>query len=52
MQRARVVDGGADLLSSQALLKRVALLCSNRVLVVDVSEPFGFERRHDSGHLL
>lgn len=52
MQGMWVVDSAANLSKGQVPLEGVALLGSDRVLVVDVFASFGFERRHDSGNLL
>ena len=51
MQRVRIVDRASNFSFAQKVLKRIALLHTNGVLVVDVFETFGRERRHDAGDL-
>src|SRR5260370_2833348 len=47
MQWVRIVDRTSDFSFVQKFLEGIALLDSNGVLVVDVFETFGRERRHD-----
>src|SRR5712664_4500062 len=51
MQWVRIVDRTANFSFVQKFLEGIALLDSNGVLVVDVFESFGRERRHDAGDL-
>src|SRR5260370_10127638 len=51
MQRVRIIDRAPDFSFTEKFLERIALLDSNGVLVVDVFEAFGRERRHDAGNL-
>src|SRR5260370_32129110 len=51
MQWVRIIDRGADFSFAQKFLERIARLDSNGVLVVDVFETFGCERRHDARNL-
>src|SRR6266851_9619452 len=51
MQWVRIIDRASDFSFAQKFLEVVALLDSNGVLVVDVFESLGRERRHDAGNL-
>src|SRR5260370_2159963 len=51
MQWVRIIDRAADFSFAQKFLERIARLDSNGVLVVDVFETFGCERRHDARNL-
>src|SRR5260370_15968756 len=51
MQWIGIVDRASDFSFAEEFLEGVALLDSNGVLVVDVFESVGRERRHDAGDL-
>src|SRR5260370_37423111 len=51
MQWIRIVERASDFSFAEEFLEGIALLDSNGVLVVDVFESFGRERRHDAGDL-
>src|SRR5690242_20005592 len=51
MEGIGVINGAADFSRSQVLLKSVAPLAANRVLVEDVLPAFGFVRRHNTRNL-
>src|SRR5712692_8441769 len=51
MQRIRIVNRAADFSFTQKFVEGIALFDANGVLVVDVLESFGSERRHDAGNL-
>src|SRR2546426_9798205 len=52
MQGMGIIDSAANLSNGQVLLEGIALLRSNRVLMIDVFAAFRFERGHDSRDLL
>ena len=51
MQRIRVIHAAANFSGSQVLLKGVAALASNRVLMVDMFAAAGFVGRHNTANL-
>src|SRR5258708_3110375 len=51
MQWIRIIDRASDFSFTEKFLEGVALFDSNGVLVEDVFESFGRERRHDAGDL-